>query len=274
MTGHQRHPVTGASGSIPLIETETAVSESISFILLTAIMLTAFFIIYATGLPAYNSYVDQSHMTNIEQSFSIIASNGNTVAMHKSPFASSELKIFGGRLAAREAGYMNISYYGDEAGTSLIGANNTSLTIMEYSKGADRVAYIDGAVCRYYDGGSVMLAEPQTFASADSLIIPTITLFNSDVDISGNGLSRILFSTPYYSKMSQTISLPNVASFDVKRVEIRMKNEYADSFGRYYVENFGFTRSAGPDGEVIVTKSYPSGIKLQVIPAYLTVDAK
>jgi hypothetical protein len=169
---------------------------------------------------------------------------------------------------------MNISYYGDTAGTSLIGANNTTLTVVEYTKGADRVAYIDGAICRQYDTGSVMLSKPEVYTAPDSLIIPTITLFNSNVDITGNGLTRILFSTPYYSKMSQTIAIPNVASFTVKKVEIKMKNEYADSFGRYYEETLGFSRSMGPDGEVVVTKIYPSGIKLQVIPVYLTIDAK
>lgn len=250
-----------------------AVSESISFIMLTAIMLTAFFLVYSAGFPAYNSYIDQSHMSNIEQSFSIIAYNGNTVAMHKSPFSSSELKIYGGTLASRDAGYMNISYYGDTGGTNLIGSNNTTMNVLEYSKGDDRVAYIDGGVCRYYSSGSIMIADPQIHSSPGSLIIPTITLYNSDVAKSGNGLTRILFLTPYYSKMSQTISLPTAASFDVKRIDISMKNDYADSFGRYFAETHGFTISAGPDGEVIVSKSYPSGINLQLIQSYLTVEA-
>ncbi len=257
----------------PLHHNSDAVSESISFILLTAIMLLAFFAVYSAGLPAYNSYIDQSHMANVEQSFSIIAYNGNTVAMHKSPFSSSELKIYGGTLATRDAGYMEISYYGDTGGTSLIGSNNTTLRVLEYTKGEDRVAYIDGGVCRDYQSGSVMLVDPPIHSSPDSLIMPTITVYNSNVGVAGNGLTRILFLTPYYSKMSQTISLPTVAHFDVKRVDVKMKNDYADAFGRYFVDTFGFTRSGGPDGEVIVSKSYPSGIRLQLIQSYLTIEA-
>ncbi|WP_048198552.1 DUF7289 family protein [Methanocella arvoryzae] len=258
---------------MPRLFNSDAVSESLSFILLTAIMLIAFFVVYSAGLPAYSTYLDQSHMTNVEQSFSIIAYNGNTVAMHKSPFSSSELKIFGGTLATRDAGYMDISYYGDTGGTSLIGSNNTTLKVLEYTKGTDRVAYIDGGVCRYYPTGSVMLTDPPIHTTPDSLIVPTITVYNSDVSVAGNGLTRILFLTPYYSKMSQTISLPTAASFDVKRIDIRMKSEYADAFGRYFAETLGFTQSEGPDGEVIVSKSYPSGIRLQLIQSYLTIEA-
>ena len=168
---------------------------------------------------------------------------------------------------------MDISYYGDTGGTSLIGNNNTTLKILEYTKGEDKVAYIDGGVCRYYPEGSIMLADPPIHSAPDSLIMPTITVYNSNVGVAGNGLTRILFLTPYYSKMSQTIALPTVASFDVKRVDIKMESDYADAFGRYFADTFGFTPSAGPNGEVIVSKSYPSGIRLQLIQSYLTIEA-
>lgn len=250
---------------------DRAVSESISFVLLTAILLIAFFVIYLTGLPVYNSYIDQSHMSNIEQSFDIIAYNGNTVAMYQSPFSSSELKVFGGWLATRESGYMNISYYG--AGGNLIGYNNTTLTMLEYTKNTDRVAYVDGSVCRYYPDGSVMLGEPEVFSSPDSLIVPMITIFNSNVSVAGQGLTRISFLTPYYSKMSQTIAVPSVASFPVRKVIIALNGDYARPFGQYFTETHGFTQSAGPGGEVILTKTYPSDVKLQITQSYITVQA-
>lgn len=251
---------------------DAAVSESISFILLTGILLTAFFIIYTTGMPVYNSYLDESHMSNIEQSFSIIAHNGNTVALHKSPFSSSELKVFGGQLSTRDAGFLNIAYY--DGGNNLLGSNNTSLMVLEYTKNQDRVAYVDGGVCRYYQGsGSIMLADPPIFSSPDSLIVPTIVLFNSNLSISGNGLTRISFLTPYYSKMSQTISLPSVANVPASRVDITLGGDYADCLGRYFRDSHGFGMTSNPDGTVLVSKTYPAGVNLQIITSYLTVQA-
>ena len=44
------------------------------------ILLTSFVLIFTIGYPIYNNYVDSGHMQNAEKSFSILASNANTVA--------------------------------------------------------------------------------------------------------------------------------------------------------------------------------------------------
>ena len=253
---------------------ESAVSESIGFVFLTSITLVGFAIIYMVGVPAYNSYVEDGHMANIAQSFSIVAYNGNTVAMYKSPVSSSELKMYGGTLATRSSGFMNVSYYSDAGGTNLIGYNNTSLTMLEYSKGQDRVAYVDGSVCRYYPAGASMMNEPEMFGSPGSLDIMSIAVYDGNVSIAGYGLARISFQTPYYSKMSQTVSLPVASSFsDVRKVVVILNGDYASAFGQYFRDSYGFSQSTDADGDLILSQSYPSGIRLQITQLYLMIDA-
>lgn len=255
-----------------MLRSEAAVSESVGYMLVGFILLLSFVLVYTIGYPIYNSYVESGHMQNIEKSFSILALNGNGVAMQNSPFSSSELKMYGGTLATRDTGYINISYYSDTSGSNLLGYNNSSLTAIEYFKGTDRVAYIDGSVCKATLNGAVMLQEPEFFSNGNMLFIPTIVLYESDVSLAGNTLARITFLTPYYSKMAQTVTTPGLVKYEVYRVSISLSGDYKKCFSDYLQAEFGFTESPGANGELILSKSYPAGINIILPRLYLTVD--
>jgi len=250
---------------------DTAVSQTIGYVLIAALLTLSFIIIFAVGYPAYNNYVDNGHMRNMEESFDIMSYNGNNVAMHNNPYATSEMKIYGGTLAMREAGYMNISYYNSTSGPVTL--SNNTLTILEYSKGDDRVAYIDGSVCRYTGDSSVMLKEPQIYGDDDTFVITQITLYDSAVSFGGNTLARIYFFTPYYSKMMQTVTYPPaLRQENVNRIEINLSGDYKDSFGRYLSDRYGFTLTEKANGEIMASKAYPGGIDLYYSQSYLMVE--
>jgi hypothetical protein len=232
-------------------------------------MFSFFTLVFAIGYPAYNSYVEDGHMQNMEKSFSLLSYDANLVAMQKLTISSTEIKMYGGTLATRDTGAlsMNISYYRDEDGTDLIGSSgNFDLSALEYSKGSNKLAYIDGSVCRYGPGGTIMLNEPEITNGTDFLLIPMVNLYQSKVSIAGDTLTRITFMTPYYSKYSQVIgSLGPETVPDVKNVTIRMSGDYAPCFSRYFHEKFGFQASAGANGMINLSKEYPQGINLTLL---------
>lgn len=259
------------------VTSDSGVSESIGYIMISGILITAFALIYTMGYPIYSNYIDDGHMKNVQESFDILAYNGNSVAMHNLPYASSEIKMYGGTLATRDIGYINISYYSDNAGTlpNLIGFDNRTLTALEYTKDENRVAYVDGGVYACWGGNSTMIREPEIYSNAETFVYNEIPLLYSFVDISGTGAVQLTFSTPYYSKMSQSVYAVGAKSFnDVHHIDIIVKSDYSDAFGRYLQQQFGFTQHQGSDGELILSNTYPGGMKLCIVPDYLVIENK
>ena len=227
-----------------MIRSDRAVSESVGFMLISSMIFISFVLIFTTGYPVYNSYVDNNHMENVGKSFNILAQNANLVAMQKSMLTSSELKMYGETLAIRDTGFINVSYY--DQNDILLGNTLMTLSALEYSKGTDRVAYVDGSVCRSGLNGAVMLQEPEISSSTDMLFIPMINLFNSDVSIAGNTLTRINMMTPYYSKYYQIIKSPMpIVVNNVYKISINVTGDYASCFHSYFRDDLGFMQTTG-----------------------------
>ena len=66
--------------------------------------------------------------------------------------------MYGGTLATRDTGYMNVSCF---KGGVLVGCSNLTLSALEYSKGTVKVAYVDGSVCYVDQNGAVMIRNPK-----------------------------------------------------------------------------------------------------------------
>ncbi len=256
------------------LKSSEAVSESLGFILIATVLFISFAMIFAIGFPVYNNYVSDGHMQNIEKSFFLLAQNGNQVAQQKSMVTSSEMKMFGGTLAIRDAGTMNISYYSDQAGTNLIGTSGAfNLSTLEYSRNNDHVAYILGSVCRAGLQGSIMLRDPEVSSDSEMLLIPMINLYQSEASISGDTLTRISFMTPYYSKLYQTIVSPEpVTAPGVQNVTIEITGDYAPGLGGYFEERLGFTESTGPGGVLVLSRTYTPGIDLTLTKSDVSIS--
>jgi hypothetical protein len=244
-----------------MLRSDRAVSESLGFILICMMIFISFTMIFAIGYPMYNNYVDSNHMQNVEKSFHIVASNANLVAMQKSILASSELKMYGGTLATRDTGILNVTYY--DINDDLIGSNEITLSALEYSKGTDKVAYVDGSVCRSGLSGAIMLQNPEISDHAGMVLIPMISLYNSEVSIAGNTLARIEINTPYYSKYRSLVRSPKpIVINDVKKISINITGDFAPCFRSYFQDNLEFTPDTGVNGEPLMSKTYSSTTKL------------
>lgn len=252
-------------------KSETAVSESLGYILICMMLFVSFVLIYTIGYPVYNNYVDNGHMQNVAKSFSILASNGNGVAMQKMIVSSTEMKMYGGTLATRDTGYMNVSYY--NSALVLMGCSNSTLTTLEYSKGTVKVAYVDGSVCMADQSGTVMIRDPEISNTTGALVIPMIGLGSYDISMAGNTLARITLKTPYYSKMAQMVSSPAPQNITgVYRVKITVAGDYAPCFSQYLQDQLGFTESVDANGALVLTRDYPAGINLYLVKSDVTIS--
>lgn len=250
-----------------LLKNDTAVSESIGFILITGILVASLGIIMATGYPVYTTYMDNAHMQNIEDSFVIIAYNGNNVALLHAPTSSSELKVYGGNLMTAERGAITITCLKAD-GSQAAAPQTAAVKALEYSKGTQKVAYVLGSVCKNDLTYSVMLREPEIYHTynslnnPDTLSIQLIDLDDSSISFSGTGTTRLKFSTIYYSKMVQTVYSPPMTNIsEVRRINVAIKSEYGTGLRDYFRDQLGYTvDTTGADGTVNLHREYPSDI--------------
>ncbi|MCD1294740.1 hypothetical protein CUJ83_06975 [Methanocella sp. CWC-04] len=245
------------------------------YILVTFILVTSISIILLIGYPAFTQELDRSHLQNMEEGFYIMASEGNKVAMLESTFQSAELKLHGGSLGIREDGYINIFCYSDHEGNNLMGNNSTTLSAMEYSINDQGVAYLLGGVCRKNGDYTYAVKNPEIYNSSNMFVVPVIKFYNSNVAISGNGLTRISISTPYYSKLSQYVSYPMPSYYDnVKRIDVHLSGDYTNYLSRFFQDELYFNELSNTGGVVVLSNNYTSGIKFCWMPSYVTITAK
>ncbi len=118
-----------------------------------------------------------------------------------------------------------------------------------------------------------MLQEPEISNSTDMVFIPMISLFNSEVSIAGNTLTRINMMTPYYSKYYQIIKSPMpIVVNDVYKISINITGDYAPCFRSYFQDDLGFMQTTGADGKPLMNKTYTPTIKLIIITSGVSIS--
>lgn len=260
------------------IRADDAVSETLGFALLAMILISVMSAVLMIGYPIYQSQVNEGHMQNMEEGFYLLSDNGNRVAMYESPAQSSELKLYGGTLGLQDLGYFKVSF--DYGGNKQGSINLSPLTSLEYESGSMKLAYILGGVVRKDGASSIMLKEPSIYAYNDintgnikTMVIPMVQIDNSMEAIAGTGPIRITFNSPFYSKMVGTLNYPaSNRTEQVTKMTIYMKSDYNDCFERYFRDHYQFTKIAGPNGELVMEKTFTTPITLYMVPNRITVN--
>jgi hypothetical protein len=251
---------------------DAGVSESFGFIIIFGIYLTALALIFAIGYPLYNDYVYQSHMQNMVQGFDLVSDNGNNVALLKTPYQQSELKLYGGTIAVKDAGNLQLQCYADTGGNNPIVINDggsvsgdsVTLRVLEYSRDDSSIAYLLGGVFKKDAYTYPVIKKPVIYNSTrldgtPVLIIPLITLYDNVFASMGNAPVRISFGTLYYSKKDQTVDQPKLRTYKhVKLIKITISGDYKDSLYTYFQDEWGFSRvdAASNDQQLVMEKIY------------------
>lgn len=269
----------------PLSRSDTAVSESLGFAIISGILISILAIIFLMGYPLYNNYVDHSHLQNMIEGFDLVSENGNNVALLRTPYQQSELKLYGGNMAIHGVGNMRVQYYADTAGNipvaptggNSITGDSIALRALEYSKGDSTIAYLLGGIFK---------KDPHTYPVIKGLImynttrpdgtavlyLPLISLYENTYSVAGTTLARISFGTLYYSKKNQTVSQPVFNTYDhVRQIKITLESDYNDCLYTYFHDEWGFELVESTGSRLVMRRNYdnPGGITVNTVQSFV-----
>ncbi len=161
-----------------LIQSESAVSESVSFVLTLGIVIVSTALVYFAGTPILDKSEKTTHFQEMENSFSFLSENIGKVGSDRAPIRTTELKIKGGT--------MTIAH----DSTITIGDIPYDLGSVEYIYEGKTIAYENGGIWTKYPDGAVIMVSTPSFSTGNVTTIPAMELVG-DYWVSGEGIMRI-----------------------------------------------------------------------------------
>lgn len=133
------------------------VSEVVGYLLVFAIVVTIVSFVYASGMPMVERTKETSALQSMETVFITLQSNIKKVALAQSPVRTMKLNLVKGSVSAKE-----------NAGNITVNGQTFQFGNIEYSLGAHKIVYENGAVIESTHGGSIIISEPPIFFTNDS----------------------------------------------------------------------------------------------------------
>jgi hypothetical protein len=129
------------------------VSEVVGYLLVFLIVVTVVSVIYTSGMPLVEQTQESSAIMSMETAFLALQGHIKKVAVGQSPVRTMKLSLVKGTMSAQ-----------DNAGTITIDRDGSPVTIsfgnIEYTLGAQKIIYENGAVITHSPGGNIIVSEP------------------------------------------------------------------------------------------------------------------
>jgi hypothetical protein len=176
-----------------LIESDGGVSDTLGYIIIIGIVVTAIGITYMLGYPMLQNMISSGHVQNMERGFIILGNNVDRVMEQSTPMQNTELSMRGGTLMVVKYGKFTISY----TNTSGTFEDSWDLYTIKYDYPGSRIiGYEFGATMEKYGAGNTIqggtvLKKPKMVVG-DPFIIPIVNLYGSGIDKAGSGLAEVL----------------------------------------------------------------------------------
>ncbi|ETA68275.1 hypothetical protein MettiDRAFT_1733 [Methanolobus tindarius DSM 2278] len=187
--------------------TNAAVSETLGYILLFAIVTLSMGVIYAIGYPALQSNMDANVFESAEQNFIVLQSNMERVAFDQTPVKVLKLKLQASSIAVTNESSISVAYDGNHMEPYPTGE-------IVFSKDEKTIAYEIGSVFKKYPSeASVMVSEPPIYVtSLDNTNVTNIGIvsLNGNSQMGGKGIATINLRHNS-SNMSMSNSTTNVS---------------------------------------------------------------
>jgi hypothetical protein len=163
------------------IQSESAVSESLSFALTLGIVLVSTALVFYGGVPIVEQSQKTTHFIEMERSFIFLSQNIDKVARESTPVRNTELKIKGGNFRISHDSSISVGDYNYELGS------------IEYYYDDKTVAYENGGIFTKYPAGEVVMVSRPTFSLGSVTGVSTIPALElvGESEISGDGVLRI-----------------------------------------------------------------------------------
>lgn len=168
--------------------TDRAVSETLGFVMVFAIVVSTIGVVYATGFSGLQSAKDAEQLTNMERAFDVLDDNLEDLERGGAPSRATEVKLAGGTVRSLDAIEFTVATNGTGCGGSCPSLNTTN-TINPHpigyvegdtDEGDTEILYVAGAVLRRDGVGSVMLSAPEWITTPERVVIPHLLTYSGD----------------------------------------------------------------------------------------------
>ncbi len=223
---------------IKIMNSEEAVSETVGYSFILAIVMIAVGILVVVAFPIQTSIQDTAFVESQIQALTMLDGRISSVGLGTSPSQLTRINLNGG--------VMNVKNYSDNYLRVIVsdetGYNETvfdkKLGLIEYKLGDNRLIYENGGMFRVYPNGeSVMLSPPEFYYNGETLTFPVIRI-ESSASVGGKGTISVVASSDDEKK----IIYPNLSSSKLlnpiygKQIKIRIKSDNYKSWARYITE--------------------------------------
>ncbi len=204
-----------------------AVSETLGYILLFAIVTLSMGVIYAIGYPALQSNMDANIFESAEQNFIVLQSNVERVAFDQTPVKVLKVKLQSSSVSVGEDSFLTIAYGG---GTPLLIQTGE----IYFQKGNKILSYENGGVFKKYPPEStVMVSKPPIYTTMiNNTNVTNIGLvsLNGKDQMSGKGIATITLQHNS-SDIINISSAPTDVSVSVNSTHAPKWEEYLEEIG-------------------------------------------
>lgn len=218
-----------------------AVSETVGYILLFAIVTLSMGVIYAIGYPALQSNMDSTIFESAEQNFVVLQSNMKRVAFDQTPVKILKLKLQSATLSVKNESSIAVSY--DSQTIYCPGGT------IEFARDDKAITYEMGTVLKSYPPrGMIMVSKPQIYIEEiNNINVTTIGIvsINGDETYSGKGIATITMKHQDTS-INRSTGLTNVT--------LTIDSKYAPKWEQY-LKDTGFLITSANTSQVIAQKN-------------------
>ncbi len=168
-----------------------AVSESLGYILIFAIVLTGIAGIVFFGVTMLNDAKDRNNFQNVEQGMTVVQSDMKRVALEKAPMKTTKMHVEGGVLSTNfSSSSLRMDFNG------YVYDNETGNITYYSNSGLKMLSIEDGGLWQSSGGplSDLGIAPPRIFSSPenDAIVINVIRLSGTDSAFSGSGTANLV----------------------------------------------------------------------------------
>lgn len=191
---------------------DRAVSETIGFVLVFALIVSVIAVVYSSGFVGLQDVRDVEQTNNAQRAFEVLADNMEDITNRGAPSRATEVKIEGADLYVDDPITVTVAVPG-------VGFEN-SYTVRPLVYDADtgeQIVYSQGAILRHRPGGSGLVVHESTLVfDADRSVVPVIqTRLAGTGSIGGGGTVLIRAKESKRSLAYSNISAPNTVWMNI-----------------------------------------------------------
>lgn len=167
---------------------ERALSESIGFVLVFALVVSTIGIVYASGFAGLQDVRDAEQTNNAQRAFEVLADNMEDITKRGAPSRATEVKVENANLYVDDPITINVSVPEDDFSI----AHDVHPIVYDANTG-EQLFYAQGAIIRAREGGSGFVVHESTLVLNQSrTVVPVIQTRLEGVGSVGGGGTALI----------------------------------------------------------------------------------